>query len=62
MEIDKEQIDELKKVLEPRQLFEAGTELPTQHFLDTDVLALGVFHKELLNYTIKYILTDNTVV
>ena len=49
MEIDKEQVDELKKILEPRQFFEAGTELPNQHFLDMDVLALSVFHKELLN-------------
>jgi len=49
MEIDKEKIDVLKNILEPRQLFEAGIELPTQHFFDTEVLALGVFHKELLN-------------
>jgi hypothetical protein len=49
MEIDKEQIDELKNILEPHQFFEAGTELPTQHFLDMDVLALGVFYKGLIN-------------
>jgi hypothetical protein len=46
MEIDKEQIDALKKILEPRQSFETGTELPNQHFLDMDVLALGVLHRD----------------
>ena len=49
MEIDKEKIDELKSILEPRQFVDVGTELPAQHFIDMDVLALGVFHKELLN-------------
>jgi len=47
--INSEQFTEYKKLLEPCQYSDDGTELPTQNFFDMDVLTFAMFNKELLN-------------